>query len=108
MDMQHDKYDEILRLFVQRLRNQLGDHLKHIVLFGSRARGDDLPGSDYDCMAILDHISPSLNDAIDEIAGEFLYEHNALFSIFSVTEKRYREQTYNPLFMNVEKEGISL
>lgn len=104
----NDQDDEILRLFLQKLRSRLGYHLKQVVLFGSRARGDNAPDSDYDCMAILDTLSPFLNDVIDEIAGEFLYEYDVIFSIFPVSEERYCKQIYNPLFINVRKEGITL
>lgn len=100
--------DEILRLFLNRLRERLGNHLKQVILFGSRARGDNTPESDYDCMAILDIISPSVNNIIDEIAGEFLYEYNIVFSVFPVTEERHRNQIHNPFFLNIKKEGILL
>jgi len=95
-------------IFVKQLKKGLGDNLKRIILFGSRARKDDSPESDYDCMAVVKNISPKLNDIIDEIAAEFLYEYNAVFSVFPVSEIRYDREIYNPLFMNVKKEGIIL
>jgi predicted nucleotidyltransferase len=100
--------DQMLDLFLNRLKSQLGHHLKQVILFGSRARGDNAPDSDYDCMAVLDVISPSSNEIIDEIAGEFLYEYNVVFSVFPVSEEKHNTQTYNPLFMNVKTEGIVL
>ncbi len=86
----------------------MGSHLRQVILFGSRARGEDVSGSDYDCMAVLDILSPFLNDLIDETAGDFLYEYNAVFSVFPVSEHRYRKEIHNPLFMNVRAEGILL
>lgn len=100
--------DRLLNLFLDKLRDRLGNHLRQFILFGSRARGDDVPGSDYDCMAVLDTPSPLLNDLIDETAGEFLYEHNIVFSVFPVSEHRYHKEIYNPMFMNVRAEGILL
>ncbi len=102
------KDDKILQFFLQRVRSQLVEHLKQIILFGSRARGDHTLYSDYDCMVLVDTLSPGLNDAIDELAGEFLCKYSAVFSIFAVPEERYRKQIYNPFFMNVRREGISL
>ena len=66
------KKDNILEYFIQQLQKQLGKHLKQIILFGSRARGDNAPDSDYDCLLILDETSRLINDIIDEIAGETL------------------------------------
>jgi len=46
-DQINEKFDRIITLFVQELRNRLGSHLKEAILFGSKARGDDAPDSDY-------------------------------------------------------------
>ena len=102
----HD--DEVLNLFSRALKSKLGEHLKRLILFGSRARGDSRPDSDYDCLAIVDAVSPELRDAIYDIGGDFLYEHGALFSVIPVTEERFKRQTVNPLFVNVRREGVSL
>jgi len=100
--------DAILHLFLAQLREQLGHHLKQVILFGSRARGDERPDSDYDCLAVVDRISPALLDSIDDIAGEFLYVYNIVFSVLPVSEERHVRQRHNPLFMNIEQEGVSL
>ncbi len=68
----NEKIDQITTLFVQELRNRLGSHLKEAILFGSKARGDDAPESDYDCMVILDILSSALMDTIDDVAGKFI------------------------------------
>ena len=106
--MPEPKDDKLLTLFLQELRNRLGDHLKQVILFGSRARGDSNADSDYDCLAVLDEISPTVKKLVDEIAGEFLFEYNAVFSILPVSEERFRQQRYNPLFMNIRNEGVVL
>jgi len=99
---------DLLNAFVERMKSELTDNLKELILFGSRARGDDSLDSDYDCVAVFYSLSPSLTDIIDEIAGEFLYEYNVVFSIFPVSESRHLKQIWNPLFMNIEREGIVL
>jgi len=106
--MPYEKNDPIFDLFLQEMRKQLGTHLKQIILFGSRARGDDVPYSDYDCLAVLDEVSPAIKDSIDEMAGEFLYQYNAVFSVFPISEAHHQHQTYSPLLMNIRREGIPL
>jgi predicted nucleotidyltransferase len=98
---------EILDLFLQEMKEQLGHHLKQVILFGSRARGDFAPDSDYDCLVIIDQISPQTEEIINEITGELLFQHNALFSIFPIQEETF-QQSYDPFLMNVRKEGITL
>ncbi len=100
--------DRLCDMFAEQLKKRLADNLKKIILFGSRARKDNCHGSDYDYMAVVKDISPGLNDTIDELAAEFMYEYNAVFSVFPVSENRYDTEIYNPLFMNVRKEGIPL
>jgi uncharacterized protein len=100
--------DQIIDLFLQQMREELGAHLKQVILFGSRARGDAAPDSDYDFLAIVDDATPLIVGQIDEVAGEILFQHNAVLSIFSVSEKRFKAQTFNPFLQNVKKEGIVL
>ena len=106
--MKHLEEDPILTIFSEQAHKQLSPHLKETILFGSRARGDHSSESDYDCLMILDEVSNDLKDRLDEIAGDMLYEYNAVFSAFPISEKRYQTSPFNPLLMNVQREGISL
>lgn len=100
--------DTALRHFLQEIRAQLGERLRRVILFGSRARGDDVSGSDYDCLVVVDRNSPEILNAIDEVTGEILFQHNAVFSVFTISEERHRRPTYDPFLSNVRKEGIVL
>jgi uncharacterized protein len=59
--------DQILELFLQEMRQRLGGHMKQVILFSSRARGGFDPDSDYDCLAIVDEMSPLIDRTIGEI-----------------------------------------
>ncbi|MBN1991544.1 MAG: nucleotidyltransferase domain-containing protein [Anaerolineae bacterium] len=100
--------EEILDLFSEKMREELGSHLKEIILFGSRARGDFAPDSDYDCLLVMDKIPPETENIISDITGEFLYQYDALFFILPIPEKTYLRQKFDPFLMNIRKEGISL
>lgn len=100
--------DKILTLFLQKMRQQLGVHLKEIILFGSRARGDFCPDSDYNCLAVVNELSPAIKDTLHEISGDILYHHNELFAIIPVSEADYQGKPYEPLFMNIRREGVIL
>ena len=100
--------DELVTLFSKKLKEQLGNRLIRIILFGSRARGDYHPDSDYDLLVIVDEVTPEVKDAIDDLAGEFLYEYSKLFPVIAVSEKQFASEKYNPLYMNIRKEGITV
>ncbi len=106
--MEHFMKDDALGYFVQRIREQLDNNLKRIILFGSKARGDDVVGSDYDCLVIVDAVSRKINDIVDKVAGETLYQYNTVFSVVLISEEKYNRQIYNPLLMNINKEGTIL
>lgn len=102
------KDDRILNEFIETINRKFGYHLKKIILFGSRARGDNEADSDYDCLLVFDEVSPTLIDSIDDIAADFLYRYNIIFSAFPVSEAKYKKQKFNPLFMNIRHDGIAL
>ncbi|MBI4378469.1 MAG: nucleotidyltransferase domain-containing protein, partial [Nitrospinae bacterium] len=52
--MKRRRADKISVEFAGRVRSRLKNHLKKIILFGSRARGDSYEGSDYDILIVLD------------------------------------------------------
>jgi predicted nucleotidyltransferase len=91
-----------------RLREHLGGHLKRVVLFGSRARGDASADADYDCLVVVDEVSRAVTDAIDEAAWEMLRDRGAVVSAIPVTEERLRRRRWSPLLMNIREEGITL
>ena len=57
---------------VQDLVSQLQAHfegtLRHTYLYGSKARGDDAPGSDVDLLVVLDNADDSARDAVSDSA----------------------------------------
>jgi predicted nucleotidyltransferase len=102
------KIDNNLILFKERLQKKLGDNLIRIILFGSRARGDNDEYSDYDCIVIVKENNKSIKEAILDIESDILYEKNAVFSAFSYTEDELALRRYMPFIINVNKEGIAL
>ncbi len=106
--MDFDKDDQVIRQFLEKLRERFGTHLKNIIFFGSRARGEGVFGSDYDFVIVLDEVSSKSKDTIDEVVGDILNQFNAVFSVFLISEKKFRSRSFDPFLTNVRKEGISL
>ncbi|MCK4352038.1 nucleotidyltransferase domain-containing protein [candidate division WOR-3 bacterium] len=100
--------DKYLEIFVSKIREEFRDNLKRIILFGSRARGDNDSRSDYDLLLIFDKVTPDIKYAINELEGEMLYEHSLLFSAFPLTETDLSRKKFEPFIMNAKKEGVAL
>jgi hypothetical protein len=61
------RIDPVIAEFVEGLREVYGGRLMTVALFGSRARGDQRPGSDVDLLVIADGMPPSYTDRLAEI-----------------------------------------
>lgn len=102
------KLNKPLSFFVDGVRARLGRRFKRIILFGSQARGDAHPQSDFDCLIIVDRMSDRINDRVDETAGETLCRYGIVVSAFPVSEAIIKRRRYSPLLINVKKEGVLL
>jgi Nucleotidyltransferase domain. len=80
-------------------------------LFGSRARGDNRPDSDWDILILIDNL-----DITNEIEDKFrddLYnlelESGQIISTFIYSKYYWKNKLiFSPLYKNVKKEGIRL
>jgi uncharacterized protein len=101
-------HDPVLSRFRAALVAAYGDRLKRAVLFGSRARGDFQPDSDYD-IAVFIHDPDAWFDEVVRLANigtDILMDTGAVISA-----KPFRADTYNeplPLMQAIRREGLDL
>lgn len=100
--------DPVLRFFKNAVTGALGNHLREVLLFGSRARGDATAESDYDLLVVVDKVDPSIVRGIDDIAGRALLDHGAVVSAFPIAEEDRVRRRYSPLLINVAREGMAV
>ena len=100
--------DPVLTRFRAALEAAYGDRIERVVLFGSRARGDHRPDSDYDVAVFLrDYRSFGRESKrLAEIGVDLLYETGALISALPLPEGSYNERT--GLMHEMRREGIDL
>jgi predicted nucleotidyltransferase len=86
------------------------DRIRRLILFGSRARGDHKPHSDYDILVVLVEKDRSVVDALYDATMEVLFRTHRLISL-----KIYREADFNrfatlptPFLSAVLREGVAL
>lgn len=93
----------------EHLGNLYGDRLERLVLFGSRARGEEVSGSDIDVLVVL-RGEVSACEEIDRtigIAAEISLEHDVVVSCVFVSEDRFTHEQ-SPLMLNVRREGVAI
>lgn len=100
--------DPILPVFRAGLERTFGDRLARVVLFGSRARGDEQPDSDYDIAIFLRGVTDRWAefDRIVPVIGDILYTRGASIQALVYDDSRYNERS--SLMRDIREEGIDL
>jgi len=108
MTAQQPSSDPVLNRFRAAVAATYGARLQRVVLFGSRARGDHRPDSDYDIAVFLkdyDSFWTELDPLVD-ITTDILSDTGAVISAKPFRADSYTAQT---LFMGeLRREGIDL
>ena len=100
--------DPIVREFADRVRTDLGPHLKELILFGSRARGDARPDSDYDVLVVVDERTGRERESVLDVTADLFARYGALFGCLYRSVEEWRRLEGFPLQMNIAREGVAL
>ena len=100
--------DPILSRFRAALDEIYGERIERVVLFGSRARGDARPDSDYDVAVFLKDMTGFGEEMgrIAEIETDILYDTGAVINALPLQAGSYRERT--GLMQELRREGLDL
>ena len=99
--------DMSLKELADILRNKFGKQLHQILFFGSRARGEASPESDYDCLLVFSSVTPALRKDLAHLADEWLLELGIVFSWVALTKADLERLRYEPFLQNAMREGIA-
>jgi predicted nucleotidyltransferase len=96
--------------FVERLYSEHPDHVRSVVLFGSKARGDAGSESDIDLVVTLVNDDPHLRSTVRRLAARVSLEHDLLLSVQAVSQSRWKTLArYRfPLYQAIMAEGLDL
>jgi uncharacterized protein len=70
--MMKQDIEDLLQLFRDKLGMALGSNLEQVILYGSRARGDEEPDSDLDVLVVVGDSSPGEREMIHRIAYQIM------------------------------------
>lgn len=97
-----------LHQLAEELKNHFQDRLKRLVVFGSQARGEASPESDYDCLLIFEEVTPTIKTQLEELAGQYLLSYGLVLSCIPLTEADLQRLRFEPFLINAQKEGLTL
>jgi predicted nucleotidyltransferase len=101
-----------LQEFAADVRERFGGAVERIVLYGSRARGDDVPDSDVDVIVFLAEgtdlreARTALSDLACDVAAR--YGFRFLIQALAYTEESFRRRASYFFIKNVKKEGVPI
>ncbi len=104
--MMTERDQAILSEFVRKVRKQIPN--AQIWAFGSRARGDAQPDSDFDICVVADEMSADHRNIIDYAAWEVGFEHELFIQTLEYSREQFEDspRVASPLFRAIHEEGI--
>lgn len=104
------KEQNALRGFRDRVRNSLNDRGMKVRLFGSKARGDDRPGSDIDVLVTISRDDWRLGDKVTALAMDTLVNTGVLISAKTLSRKqiRFLKRNGSPFIRNIERDAVRI
>lgn len=96
--------------FLRRLRKRFDGDLHSALLFGSKARGTGLPGSDLDVLIVVNSEDWRVHKEIRYLATDVGFEYGLDVSprVWSRQHLREMERMGSVLLKNIRQDGISL
>jgi len=107
-----EKDRQILFDLRSRLTDDVLKHLKKLVLFGSRVRGEETVDSDLDLLALVDEKNSEIEKSLEDTAYQVMWDNdfNPVISLKVLTEAQFLaalNKGYS-FYRHVEREGIAV
>jgi predicted nucleotidyltransferase len=98
------------REYVARIREHFPDHIRAVMLFGSKARGDADAESDIDLLVLVDVETNQFRSELWHIASDVSLEYNVVLSprVFGQTRWDETRRIRLPLYRAIVADGIPL
>jgi predicted nucleotidyltransferase len=100
--------DPVLTRFRNAVLDIYGNRVQRMVLYGSRARGEARPDSDYDIAVFIKHLGTSSDERrrLADVETDILYETGAVINAMPYPAGAYEDRT--SLMREIRREGIDL
>ena len=95
---------------IQRMGRSIIPEGAHLLLFGSRARGDNRPDSDWDLLVLLPKDKLTMEDYanITYPLTELGWNIDQTINPIMYTQKEWAQRSFTPFYHNVEEDKVVL
>jgi len=110
MEVEEPVDRKVLEELKGKLTELLGDRLRNLVLYGSRARGDYDEDSDTDIAIIVRGLTRELKNRIFDMVADIEIEHLTPLSTLVLSEEDFDllKKRERRIALDIEREGIPL
>lgn len=102
----------LIKQYVNEIKQIYGTHLRQIILYGSYARGDFRPDSDIDIMILLDLSDLELkaySQKLSYMTYDFNMDYNIDIKPIAKSKAHFNKWIVNyPFYSNIHREGVIL
>ena len=107
-----DKDRQIVLAFKKQLSDAVANHVKKLIVFGSRATEQAAEESDLDLIVLVDEKTPDIEQALEDVAYDVMWQldFKPIISLKVFAESRFQggvDKGYS-FYKNVEKEGVAV
>ena len=99
---------ERIEEFGEKIDKRLGGRVERIILFGSYARDENLPGSDVDLLIVLKEKKESDQSMVADIAGDYFLNYGITLSPKIIEEKELEKKKDYTFFREIMDEGVKV
>ena len=104
-----DKYDTVLKEFVNGTQQIYGNLLNTIILYGSVAKGTDVADSDIDLAVLVNEDNDFSHEALIDFIVDLELECGKVLSVLVISQYDYMKwNSVIPFYKNVKNEGVVL
>ena len=111
-NMSVENIEKVITVFHGRVKEYFSEKYKSMYVYGSCARGDYTEYSDIDIFVLLDVRRENISEELGkfcELESDLNLENDVQIAVVAESLDYFNEwKDYNPLYINVLKEGIKL
>jgi predicted nucleotidyltransferase len=103
---------ELILELRQKIAADLEKHVRRMVVFGSRVRGEATEDSDLDVLVLVDEKTPEIEQRLEDIAYQVMWDHDfrPMISLKVLELSKYHDAVNRGLsfYKHIEREGVAV